>query len=319
MKLLHSGARARALVSASRALRTYEGSQYSYTQLCQFSACNSLSQSQCHLRRTLTTKTTPQSPSPSPSSTTNTINSATEAETPEPLHVSTQIRLLMRRVPYPVAIITSTDPNPSPTQSHTKPNSTPSTRYRGMTVSSFNTVTLTPEPVISFNVRRPSETLHALLASRRFLVHLLKTDKGAADLARDFAMGNHRLARNEGGESGEGMSGFEFVGVRPFEEGQGQVEGTADEKSQLALPMLRWRGKDTASEAKQEAVSSFFPFIFECRLLPDSVTEVYDHTIVVGRIVRAITSGDPASEISSKDLCLTYANAKFYEVGEEVV
>ncbi|KAL4961494.1 flavin reductase family protein [Aspergillus stella-maris] len=215
----------------------------------------------------------------------------------------------MRRVPYPVAIITSTDPTLSPTQSSSQ------TRYRGMTVSSFNTVTLTPEPVISFNVRRPSETLHALLSSGRFLVHLLATDKRAADLARDFAMGNHRIADGDG----SGMSGFEFVGIRPFEEGAvGDTPGPGEGKTEpLPLPMLR--SKNSISDAEQEAETGFFPFIFECRLLPDSIAEVHDHTIVVGGIVRAITSGDAGSEISSKDLCLTYANTKFFEIGDEVV
>ncbi|KAL4792534.1 flavin reductase like domain-containing protein [Aspergillus venezuelensis] len=316
MKLLHSGARARALVSASRGLRSYEGSRYTYAQLSRPSQSTQLSPTQWHLRRTVTTKPAPSSSSP-PSSTTNHSNTPANDTLSESIRLSTQIRLLMRRVPYPVAIITSTDPTPTPSQSQSPSHTDQAfpTRYRGMTVSSFNTVTLTPEPVISFNVRRPSETLHALLSSGRFLVHLLATDKSAADLARDFAMGNHRIADGDG----SGMSGFQFVGVSPFDEGAvehtpGPGEG---ETEPLPLPMLR--RKNSTSDAKQESETSFSPFIFECRLLPDSIAEVYDHTIVVGRVVRAITSGDAGSEISSKDLCLTYANTKFLKIGDEVV
>ncbi|KAL4933863.1 flavin reductase family protein [Aspergillus undulatus] len=234
----------------------------------------------------------------------------------------------MRRVPHPVAIITSTDPSPSTTQPHTSSTDAYQTsHFRGMTVSSFNTVTLTPEPVVSFNVRRPSETLNALLSSGRFLVHLLAPNPATAALARDFARGNQRLASAGASGDGEGMSGFQFVGVRPFhgsggpgQEGEGEGASASVRSLPLPLPMLRERNDASAEKpgAEAEAESSFFPFIFECRLLRESVTEVYDHTIVVGTIVRAITSGDFAGEITSKDLCLTYANTKFYGVGDEV-
>ena len=91
----------------------------------------------------------------------------------------------MRRVPYPVAIITATDPSGRPDTS----------AFRGMTVSSFNTVTLSPRPVISFNVRRPSETLNALLASRRTFDHkvqvLFPTTKSREHAQRVF----HRVRK----------------------------------------------------------------------------------------------------------------------------
>ncbi|KAL4955613.1 flavin reductase like domain-containing protein [Aspergillus filifer] len=318
MKLVYPGVRAGALASAFRGLRSYEGSRYTYTQLSPILS-NPSPPSQCHLRRTLTTTAPTLPPSPSTASTTTTTNSNSPADnvSSESISLSTQIRLLMRRVPYPVAIITSTDPTPTPSrsQSPSRTDQTFPTRYRGMTVSSFNTVTLTPEPVISFNVRQPSETLHALLSSGRFLVHLLATDKRAADLARDFAMGNHRIADGAGSRSG--MSGFEFVGVRPFEEGAVEDTPGLGVTEPLPLPMLR--RKHSTFDAKQEAETSFFPFIFECRLLPESIAEVYDHTIVVGKVVRAIASCGAASEISSKELCLTYANTKFFKIGDEVV
>ncbi|CEN59767.1 hypothetical protein ASPCAL02211 [Aspergillus calidoustus] len=234
----------------------------------------------------------------------------------------------MRRVPYPVAIITSTDP--TPTISHTNTTRTVnshskaeplSTKYRGMTVSSFNTVTLTPQPVISFNVRRPSETLHALLTSGRFLVHLLSPTQETAALARDFARGNHNLALGE--------SGFEFVGCSPSPSSSrsgagGEESGDADASAALSLPMLQRKAGTPAaggSDAALESGAEYFPFIFECQLLPDSVVDVYDHTIVVGSVVRAITSSAPIADTSAaspKDLCLTYADTRFWEVGNQI-
>ncbi|KAL4759163.1 flavin reductase family protein [Aspergillus foveolatus] len=317
MKLLHS----RALLAVSRNLGSGKGSRYidahSYASLLPRHPLQQLP------HRSLTTKPplNPTTATPSPTTTTTTNQQDVQSS------LSTQIRLLMRRIPYPVAIITSTDPNPFPPPTHPSPTDQTSqfaSRFRGMTVSSFNTVTLTPHPVISFNVRRPSETLHALISSGRFLVHLLATDLATASLARDFARGNQNLALEEGM--------FEFVGVAPSSVSDSETGtealGTKESPTIPPLPMLRRKGREaTLSTYAPETGSSrlestFFPFIFECRLLPESVVEVYDHTIVVGKIVRAITSlktTSDSAEIPSEDLCLTYANTKFWEMGKEVV
>ncbi|KAL4772979.1 flavin reductase like domain-containing protein [Aspergillus nidulans var. acristatus] len=314
--LLHS----RALLAVSRNLRS--GSRYidahSYASLLPRNPLQQLP------RRSLTTKPSLNPTTATPSTTTTTTTNQQDVQS----SLSTQIRLLMRRIPYPVAIITSTDPNPSRPPTHPSPTDKTSqftSRFRGMTVSSFNTVTLTPHPVISFNVRRPSETLHALISSGRFLVHLLATDLATASLARDFARGNQNLALEEGM--------FEFVGVAPSSadsETGTEALGTKESPTIPPLPMLRRKGRDATlstyapETGSSRPESSFFPFIFECRLLPESVVDVYDHTIVVGKIVRAITSLNTSStsdsaEIPSEDLCLTYANTKFWEMGKEVV
>ncbi|KAJ5570041.1 uncharacterized protein N7459_009471 [Penicillium hispanicum] len=216
----------------------------------------------------------------------------------------------MRRVPYPVAIITATDPSgPSDT-----------TSFRGMTVSSFNTVTLIPHPVISFNVRRPSETLNALLASGRFLVHLLAPGSATATLARDFSKGNLTLAAMLSGHGD-----FEF-GVLDSPS-QPHAPSSA---SQRPLPILRRKHKN-ASDHHQEGCEGGnidFPVIFECTLHPQKI-DVQDHSIVLGTVVRAIqgpntgtADRDYAKEDSNEHspdlLCLTYANTKFWKMGTEV-
>jgi flavin reductase (DIM6/NTAB) family NADH-FMN oxidoreductase RutF len=204
----------------------------------------------------------------------------------------------MRRVPYPVAVITATDP--------TGPADT--TSFRGMTVSSFNTVTLTPEPVISFNVRRPSETLNALLASGRFLVHLLAPSPATATLARDFSKGNTTLASMLSGH-GE----FEF--------GAWTAEQRLGGEDERPLPILRRRGSDMEKRLD-------FPFVFECRLHPQKI-DVHDHSIVLGTVLRAIESSvnlppgqscvaESPDEHSPEHLCLTYANTKFWKMGGEI-
>ncbi|KAL4865700.1 flavin reductase like domain-containing protein [Aspergillus spectabilis] len=275
---------------------------------------------QWHLYRRLTNNTSP-SPSP-PSQPPKDHNDHSQS-------LSTQVRLLMRRVPYPVAIITSTDPNPSHSPTSTSP---PTSNFRGMTVSSFNTVTLTPTPVISFNVRRPSETLNALLSSGRFLVHLLSPSRDAAALARDFARGNWSRVI-ESGFGGDGVGeGFEFVplGVLKASPGGGRIPGKELEEGgkgkvknsdALPLPLLRRKNASGNGITATSSESSSISFIFECRLLPESLVNVYDHTIVVGKVLRAITESngtDISTSTDSEELCLAYANTRFWSVGEEV-
>lgn len=273
---------------------------------------------QCSLRRTLSSDVTGSRISTrclSSSSSKNNQQSPTDTE-PSSVSISDQVRLLMRRVPYPVAIITSTDPS--------EPN-TPR-GFRGMTVSSFNTVSLRPDPIISFNVRRPSETLTALQSSGRFLVHLLAADQAPACLARDFSRGNHKLS------IASGESEFEFVPhtPTPVEEEAG-VEIPSTERSgqqrpspspsPLPLPLLR-RKADLAASTKENSKPAF-PFVFECLLHPQNVT-VADHTIVVGTVVRALSSdgqvegSGATTSFSAEDLCLTYANTHFWKMGTEI-
>ncbi|KAJ5934870.1 hypothetical protein N7466_004417 [Penicillium verhagenii] len=218
--------------------------------------------------------------------------------------ISDQVRLLMRRVPYPVAIITATDPTGAPGTSS----------FRGMTVSSFNTVTLTPNPVISFNVRRPSETLNSLLASRRFLVHLLAPGPATAILARNFSKGNTTLASILNGHGD-----FEFGALDVSSSLQ-------DSGSERPLPILRRR--DGAHELKKENGNADFPFVFECTLHPQKI-DVHDHSIILGTVVRTIEgknlvvsedhcSQESGDEHSADRLCLSYANTKFWKMGSEI-
>ncbi|PLB55271.1 hypothetical protein P170DRAFT_461183 [Aspergillus steynii IBT 23096] len=274
------------------------GFRCTYTSATQFS-CHL---PRCSLRRTVFSDVTGSRTSTrcfSSSRHSNGNNQPSANTEPPSLSLPDQVRLLMRRVPYPVAIITSTDPS--------GPNSPRA--FRGMTVSSFNTVTLHPDPVVSFNVRHPSETLAALQSSGRFLIHLLAADAAPASLARDFSRGNHNLSL----VSGE--SDFEFVPHTPTTSTDGSGASRAETSEPRPLPLLRQKTTNSHSPPA-------FPFIFECLLHPQNVT-VADHTIVVGTVVRALSStscsgGSEAQTASADDLCLTYANTHFWKMGEEI-
>ncbi|KAJ1715552.1 oxidoreductase [Aspergillus flavus] len=244
---------------------------------------------QWHSSRTISSAEA-TSPSPRP-------QSSRENDTPDTGHttlsLSDQVRLLMRRVPYPVAIITATDPHEPVDKA-----------FRGMTVSSFNTVTLNPEPAISFNVRRPSETLSALQSSKRFLVHLLAPGQTTATLARDFSKGNHNLS------IASGKGDFEFVP---------HTSTSREGAPTRPLPLLR---RKKAADAPEGDSLSDIPFVFECQLHPKEI-EVNDHTIVVGTVLKVLSEHLTSPEAivnahSVTDLCLTYANTRFWEMGHEI-
>ncbi|GAD97837.1 oxidoreductase, putative [Paecilomyces variotii No. 5] len=233
----------------------------------------------------------------------------------EPSSLSDQVRFLMRQVPHPVAIITATDPD--------CPNADEA--YRGMTVSSFNTVTLYPEPVISFNVKRPSETLHALQTSGYFHVHLLAPSEETAKLARDFSRGNNNLqiSRGEGQFEFSSCSGLNSESTQGPPVLQRKNDNNDNNKNELAPKDL----EEEKSLALESAVD--FPFIFECRAHPQKI-EVYDHTIVLGTVVRTLrhpaagrrdVNGkirDGNDPHSTEDLCLTYADTRFWKMGEVI-
>lgn len=223
----------------------------------------------------------------------------------------------MRGVPHPVAIITATQIE---TQFRTTScNGSAAYSFKGMTVSSFNTVTLSPEPIISFNVRRPSETLAALTSSGRFLVHLLAPTCSAAALARHFSRGNQNLSAVFGGGSSSGTHAeFEFTSYFPSLDDHVVVADCRTAPARLPLPALRRRRRACSamdlsqSEKELQAEAAVaedddsvesdetkrndrndqkgvvdFPFIFECVLHPQQLN-VYDHTVVLGTVVKCL-------------------------------
>lgn len=227
-------------------------------------------------------------------------------------NVQTQVRKLMRKVPHPVAIITSTDPN-----------SAQNSAFRGMTVSSFNTVTLSPKPVVSFNVKTPSETYNAIVSSSRFLVHLLSPNAVTAKLAREFSKGHENVLLDGGNESL-----FRFTSPRSAESLPSIRTG---EPPRLVIRSEQGARQQPSDDGDVDvgAVVPHFPFILECRYIPQSV-KVGDHVVVLGSVVNIIRDANaiastnaegvaaPDSVHSGRDLCLSYADTRFWGMGNPI-
>lgn len=216
-----------------------------------------------------TTTTAPQ-----PSSTNaNTSTSTNTNSTPLP----ERYRTLMRLLPNPVVVCTALEP------SHPSSPAQP----RGMTMSSLTSLSLTPTPLLSFNIKKPSRTLEALRASGVFNVHVLADDQGGVRVAEWFSRGD--------------------AGRDPFE----GVEGCGCEA--------------VGSEGRVELRGVGVRRVLRCRV--EELVGVRDHVIVVGEVegiegdgagevMEGLgIEGDEAGE-TREGLGLAYADRGYRRVGE---
>ena len=92
-----------------------------------------------------------------------------------------QVRVVMRKVPHPVMVILARDKDDLSI---------------GLLVSSFNTVTLYPDPVVSFNIKLPSSTFDAIKASGAFKVFPITSVETAQAFMRGQWANNRRRKAN---------------------------------------------------------------------------------------------------------------------------
>ncbi|EME40277.1 hypothetical protein DOTSEDRAFT_28179 [Dothistroma septosporum NZE10] len=90
------------------------------------------------------------------------------------------VRTALRALTHPVVVVTSREPGKQWKLSDKVRGA------RGVTVSSFSTVTLQPKPIISFNLKMPSRSWDAMCASNRLRVHLLAGTPRSAAIASVF-------------------------------------------------------------------------------------------------------------------------------------
>lgn len=152
--------------------------------------------------------------------------------------------------------------------------------FRGMTVSSFTTLTLTPTPIVTFNIRRPSRTLSAIRESRQFLVHILSATEEGAQTAHGFTKGNQ---------------GDVFKGVNYAVWNAGSV---------CPLPLLSSPGVTK---------------VLRCKLrneAPGGLVEVGDHVLVLADVESIIEPPPTKHRAALEDRGLSYLDRAYRTVGE---
>jgi len=164
-----------------------------------------------------------------------------------------------------------------------------------MTVSSFTTVTLTPTPYISFNIRKPSSTYTAITTTPTpnsnpasgsgtqggdFLVHILSASAEGARIADVLARGNAANGLEILRESSSTVSDFTV----PAEEGDSLKSHTS------TLPLITGPGVLE---------------VLHCRASPSQQIDVGDHVVLVAAVLRSITAF-PNTSSDCKELGLAY-------------
>jgi flavin reductase (DIM6/NTAB) family NADH-FMN oxidoreductase RutF len=191
--------------------------------------------------------------------------------------LSDNIRSALRHITQPVALVTSF------ARKNNEPDKTK--RARGITVSSFSTVTLHPVPVVSFNIRVPSRSWDAISESGHLRVHLLKATPEGAAAAHAFTL-PYDLPHEP----------FEHLS-RPG------VHATMFHKSlkPAMSPRIRWKEAIHA-----DAVA---------KLLPEKCIQVGDHMIVVAEVVDVNLSTD---HVASGAGALAYGMKGYRQLGSEI-
>ncbi|CAI6084143.1 unnamed protein product [Clonostachys chloroleuca] len=174
-----------------------------------------------------------------------------------------QLRSIMRLLTHPVVVCTAHD----------------GSHPRGMTMSSFTSLTLTPTPLITFNVLAPSRTLDAITESGEFNIHILAGDRNGAAVAENFTRGN------------TDPSVFQSLQSAASKQGTGSL-----------APVL---------------VGDGILYVLRCRLAGDAapnggLIRVRDHIVVVAEVVGTVPG------IEDKEFGLSYSDRSFRGAGEVI-
>lgn len=166
---------------------------------------------------------------------------------------------------------------------------------RGMTMSSFTSLSLQPTPLVTFNIATPSRTLSAVQKSRRFNVHVLRDSIEGAKVADWFTRGNAK-----GKHVFQGLS----VGAGSCLIGDGEGSpGCEAEMDANEAPILKGDG---------------ILYIIRCKVQDDAplkgLIPVKDHVIVVGEVVD-ILEGTNRQEWREDDFGLVYADRRYRQLG----
>jgi flavin reductase (DIM6/NTAB) family NADH-FMN oxidoreductase RutF len=229
-----------------------------------------------------------------------------ESKLPEQQRIPETLRHLMRRLPSSVVVLTTSvkRPDSTGTAKHS-----PEQYYRGMTLSSFTTLSLSP-PLITFNIRAPSRTLSALGQSRVFLIHVLEANRIGATVADSFTKGN-----TDGVEVGKAFRA---------RDGSFQVENIAVEtltknndyskSEQLRLPRLAGKG------VKQVLVCELYESTPAMgRGVSNGFFEVGEHVLVVAKVKSIFPNEGSEQAGNDVEYGLSYVDGRYRTVGKTIM
>ncbi|KAK7542853.1 flavin reductase like domain-containing protein [Phyllosticta citribraziliensis] len=188
--------------------------------------------------------------------------------------IDSTMRLVMRKLPQPVVVVTALAPDTELCQRTST--STAFASSRGMTVSSFTTVSVTDRNVIiSFNIRKPSSTWDAITHHKRFAIHILEASAEGAHIAGLFTKGDAQAGFTELVEQKGDTLRFNLA------DGSASLSchaerGAVVRSHEGAMPQELLNAPQIMSKAVFAQL--------DCRLLSDNCVSVGDHVIVVAEV-----------------------------------
>lgn len=189
--------------------------------------------------------------------------------------LSSHLRTLMRTMPHSVVVATSTAPA---TEDGKRPS------FKGMTLSSFTTLTLSPAPIVTFNIHRPSQTLSAIAQSKQFFIHILSATESGARVADAFTKGN-------------GISSDVF--------------------QNSAFQVLRRQGAEAAQRLDPPMLAADGIIkVLQCELMEEKgLVEVGDHVLVLGKVFGIIEPAGRKTRNTTEQRGLCYLDRGYRQVG----
>lgn len=216
------------------------------------------------------------------------------------------LRHIMRNIPSSVVVLTTsaTIPDISGTVKQS-----PEQYYRGMTLSSFTTLSLSP-PLITFNIRAPSRTLSAIRQSGIFLIHVLEANKEGAAVADSFTKGN---ADNiEVGEAFRARDGLFRVENTVFK-AQRQRDDTL-KSIWPGLPKLTGKGvkRVLACELYRSPPATD-------RGISNGLIEVGEHVLVIAKVLSIFLNEGLEQTEGDVQYGLSYVDGRYRTVGKTIM
>ncbi|THY24123.1 hypothetical protein D6D01_05652 [Aureobasidium pullulans] len=161
----------------------------------------------------------------------------------KPDEIKETYKTAMRSVPSSVVVLTTHDGSSGAKVTLDS--------IRGMTVSSMTSVTLEPEPIVSFSIRGPSRTLDCVNQGQPFYVNFLADNRQGALIAGEFAQ-----YHEDPSQPFRTLEEQELTSISPHMDSRGPY----------------FKGRDN-------------PAYFKCELLPGKSIEIGDHTVIFARVV----------------------------------
>lgn len=209
---------------------------------------------------------------PSHHNTIDTKDTQPQQTSEEQKFLTENVRMSMRSLTHPVALVTSCTRDKLTMESQRQVG-------RGVIVSSFNSVTLDPRPIVSFNLKVPSRSWDAIRRSMRLCIHLLEASSRGAAIAQVFTKSHDQPFSTLRG------LGFEITANR------GNLPPLVSDEAGSVL-------------ARMEAV-----------LLHDKCVTVGDHVIVLAEVVDIVSKNEGTGDVDG----LSYAKQGYRMRGQELV